>query len=580
MWNDRAKLDRFVPVLYAIVAGAIIAYVSSSRWGLSISNDSWGYLTTANAISSQGIRFLFEKLSVEQPPFYPFLLAFGAPLFHGELLAWARILNIVLAAATIFLVGRIAERNFDSPLCVHLALFACLFSLPLLNTVWVYVWTETPFIVLCLLSLRFCAKRELNRQDLAIASLTIVLACMTRYAGVVLIPVAMMACVTCRRNTPKRTIDWKRFAMTVAVPAVCFAAWTLRNWLVSGTLLGPRHEALATLPENLQYLSDTVRAWFVPGQIVTSRFVSPIIAVLPDVPLFGLAVIAILAMPVAMRARCARGEKECESVPREIAVQALFALVYMAFIVVSSTTTGYDRIGNRLLAPAYPSMVLVLVYMLAHALRNLPKQTSRVISICVLSASLLCGLAWLGSRLPVSYLMLACAGCISSTLAFLLVRKGWTARDVAMFSLVVPLLLLSAVSAWSMMKSWMVNGSGMNSDYFFDPEMAEFLHLELTSSREIFCDEGRYAMDSTLNVRILPRSRHYQSVVPTGLTPENILDSRPELDGALLILRADTIPDGFVNLFDSGFSGRLDLLKRFRTGSVWEIRREEIEAVE
>ena len=286
------------------------------------------------------------------------------------------------------------------------------------------------------------------------------------------------------------------------------------------------------------------------------------------------------AMPVAMRARCARGEKECESVPREIAVQALFALVYMAFIVVSSTTTGYDRIGNRLLAPAYPSMVLVLVYMLAHALRNLPKQTSRVISICVLSASLLCGLAWLGSRLPVSYLMLACAGCISSTLAFLLMRKGWTARDVAMFSLVVPLLLLSAVSAWSMMKSWMVHGSGMNSDYFFDPEMTEFLHLELTPGREIFCDEGRYAMDPTLNVRILPRSRHYQSVVPTGLTPENILDSRPELDGALLILRADTIPDGFVNLFDSGFSGRLDLLKRFRTGSVWEIRREEIEAVE
>ena len=108
MWNDRAKLDRFVPVLYAIVAGAIIAYVSSSRWGLSISNDSWGYLTTANAISSQGIRFLFEKLSVEQLPFYPFLLALGAQLFHGELLAWARILNIVLAAVTIFLVGKIA----------------------------------------------------------------------------------------------------------------------------------------------------------------------------------------------------------------------------------------------------------------------------------------------------------------------------------------------------------------------------------------------------------------------------------------------------------------------------------------
>ena len=580
MRNDRAKLNRFVPALYAIVAGAIIAYVTSSRWGVSISNDSWGYLTTANAISSQGIHFLFEKFSVVQPPLYPFLLALGMPFFHGELLVWARILNIVLASATIFLVGKIAERNFNSPLYVHITLMACLFSVPLLSTVWVYVWTEVPFIVFCLLALHFCAKKELNRRDCVIASLAIVMACATRYAGIVLILVAMFCCVSWSGRMTRRAVDWKRLRMTVIVPTCCFALWAIRNWLVSGTLMGARYKALATIFENLQYLNDTILAWFVPSQVITSRFVSPITATFPDVPLFGLITVMVLAIPVALRVRSAKAEDGCESIPREIAVHAGFALVYIAFIVATSTTTGYDRIDNRLLAPVYPSIVVVFLFLLAQVSRHLSKWSAHAISVSILVLSLLCGAGGLFCALPESYLTFAFVGCVASCLALLFARRERFAREAAAFSLIAPLLLLSAVFAWSTTKSWMEYGAGMNSDRFFDPEMADFLHHELTPRQAVFCDEGRYAMDSTLNVEVLPRSRYYQSVVPTGLTPENILEVRPELDGALLILRGDTVPDGFVNLFDSNFPGRLDSVKRFRTGKVWKIRRVEMDSAE
>ena len=57
----------------------------------------------------------------------------------------------------------------------------------------------------------------------------------------------------------------------------------------------------------------------------------------------------------------------------------------------------------------------------------------------------------------------------------------------------------------------------------------------------------------------------------TGLTPANVLEQEPGLSDALLVLRADTIPEEFVNLFGEEFPGKLERLKCFRTGCVWKV---------
>lgn len=492
------------PALYALAAAVFVAYETASQWGIAVSYDSMVYLERANEIFNHGPRLLFRSFSIEQPPFYPVLLSLGIPFFGGELTTWATILNIAFAACTMFLVWEIAERNCKSPLYAHLAAVSCLFSRPLLNMVWFYVWTEPAFIVLALVALTFCVKDNPSHLELGSAATAIILACATRYTGVVLILIAAIASF---RTQSGRRATLKRLFATVVVPSLCFALYALRNHRYSGTYLGPRHKAIATLADNLGYVKENVLDWFGAaagwnGVILLAVFAT--IAVIGAICLF----------------RKVNFSKRTSVVPREIWIHVLFAAVYIAFVVITSTTTAYQKIGQRLLAPAFPSTIIVFFY---------------------------------------------CMNRCSSALS----RRG-----AAVFSAVLVMAFLPvAYAEFGTMKSLRAHGMGLRSEAYSDEDMKSFLAPFANKGHAIFSPDDRFFKDAVLHGRQLPRTTHYQSDEKTGLTPENILERIPEMDGALLILRTDAIPDGFVNLFDSRFPGEIERLSCFRTGCVWEIRK-------
>lgn len=559
-----------VPVFYALAVLCLIAFATGGEWGVALSFDSFEYIRTANEISGQGLRFLGEDLAVAQPPLYPMLLALGSWIFHCPIQAFARGLNMCLAVCTLFLVWKTARRNFGSGLYVHLALATCVLSVPLLNLVWVYVWTEAPFIVLCLAALRILAKEKLQNRELFFAGTTIVMACATRYAGIVLIPIAALASMRFLRSA-RPIVDWKRILTTVALPTLCFALYALRNWIVSGALLGPRHPAVETLSSNISYVNDGVREWFGLGVFAKSRFVSPVVDLFPNVPLFlfGLAVFAIVAYAVRLRTR--RGESE-KAVPREIKIHMAFVLVYLTFIVATSTTTAYDRIGQRLLAPAYPSMMVAFFYWLQCLGRGLSDRFAK--GTCAGLAASAAGIVAIASlkSLPQSYSLAAAIEILAACCFLLSWRKGWTKAGDAVVLFVVAPFALMGCQAMRTTADISRSGVGLHSAYYDDAEMKAYLLEEAKDGRMVFGDyEDRCILAPALSVQFLPRAKHYRSDENTGLTPQNVLERVPALDGAMLILRGDTIPDGFVNLFDSSFSGKLERMKCFRTGCVWKV---------
>ncbi len=567
-------LDRFrcfaVPFFYALAAVALVAYATSGQWGVPVSYDSiFGYIAVAEEISAQGLRFLAGDSAVAQPPLYPILLAVGSSLFHCSMLGFARGLNIFLAVFTLFLVWKTAKQNLCSEIYARLALATCLLSIPLLNLVWLYVWTEALFIVFCLAALHFFAKENLRNRELILAGGAIVMACATRYAGIVLIPIAAVTSMRFLKSA-KHIVDWKRILTTVAIPSLCFALYALRNWAVSGTLLGPRYPAEETLLSNIGYVNDGVREWFGLGVFAKSRFVSPVVDLFPNVPLFLIGSAAFAILVYVVRFRMQRSEIE-KTVPREIKIHVAFVLVYLSFIVATSTTTAYDRIGQRLLAPAYPSMMVVFFYWLQRLGRGLSDRIAK--GACVglaVSAASIAAIAFLKS-LPLSYLLAAVIEAVAVCGFLLLWRKGGArAGDVVILCVVAPFALMWC-QVCRTISDIEENGSGLHSAYFQEQEMMEYLVQESQGERTIFCEYNQYALNPSLKIEILPRANYYRSEVKTGITPANVLDRVPTLDGALFVLRTDTIPEEFVNLFSADFPGKLERMKCFRTGCVWKV---------
>ena len=557
-----------VPLCYMLMAAGLVAYATSGPWGIARSYDSLGYINSANEILSQGLLVLGEKTMIEQPPLYPLFLSLGAAVFDCSMLGWARALNMLFAAFTIFLVWRIAERNFVSKIYAHMALWACLFSVSLLNVVWIHVWTEAPFIVLCLVVLSLCAKSALNGKELILCGVSITAACATRYAGVVLLPIAAMASVR-SLGRGKLRIDWERLLATVFAPSLCFALYAVRNWLVSGTFLGPRHPSSETLWSNMNYLNVSVQEWFGMATFVKSRFIFRIADLFPNVPVFTIVLTASVVVLCVIRWRMHYGDERRLS--REIVFHMLFVFVYVAFIVATSTTTAYDRIGPRLMAPALPSAMVVFFYLLPGAGVWFSERRAKALCVGLVTISIL-GLALAVIKsLPGTYLLTTGTTALSATLFFFLTQRGYVkTADVILLFVLAPVVLLSCQTL-NMSTDIRENGRGLHSAYYIETEMTEYLQRLSADGRTIFCEEDRYAADPGLNVKVLPRSKYYRSNAETGITAKNALDRYPELDGALLVLRNGVIPDGFVDLFSDEFPGKADSLKCFRTGCVWEI---------
>lgn len=365
--------------LVVVVAVLSVAHVlvRTSTYGAAISQDSTHHLSAAmSLLQGEGLVTFRGHPHVLFPPFYSLLLAAGG-LFGVDMLEAGRWVNAVAFGLTVLLAGLWLRRNLESSIAGWLALGVCVvvgLSLPL-NDSASRVLTESVFVLFVLLALMQLGsflRAEGRWTPLLLAAGLSGLAVQTRYAGLALILAGILVLLV--RRGAALTDRLRHVAAFGAISGIPLAALIARNWLVSGTLTGPRVGTGQSLSESLSQVARVIGAWAVPpgapGWSVWLLW--PMAGLLALVGLSAVLGEANSRQILTLTSRPAydddRDSKGAPLRDRSVRAPALpfvtFVAVYLVFIVATVPLTVPFPIGNRFLVPLYVPLLVVAALLL------------------------------------------------------------------------------------------------------------------------------------------------------------------------------------------------------------------------
>jgi hypothetical protein len=339
---EREYRHFWVALIILSCLAAVLIYWSTARYGVGVSPDSIGYIHVAKKIQAEGLAFLAKKTAIVQPPLYPIVLA---SIGHATgLPPWtaARLLNMALGAGIVALLMLSARRmTNDETAILFVGLLSC-FSMPILFVA-SYAWTEPMFLLLICATLLTLSPRRVTIVQAFMAGLLVAAACLTRYAGITLIAAAGIYLALGRCDDRDRWFG--RLVAFAGPPCGLLGMYLARNFLLAGTLTGPRVPSDRGIVENTL---EGIREFFgllLPGD---AKFVAAL--------LVFLAALLAVAWPRARKVVI----QAVRSARPPFALAALFTVIYVAFVVWTSSRIAYDRINMRLLSPVYPTLLLTL----------------------------------------------------------------------------------------------------------------------------------------------------------------------------------------------------------------------------
>jgi hypothetical protein len=341
---ERHKL---IIALLALI-GATIVLLSTSRYGAGLTPDSVQYIGTArNLIKGAGFVSYDGNLMVVWPPLYPALLALLGGVLQIDPFLITNILNAIIFGLLVYFGGMLSFKYFSSfPAFALLGTLTILFSRPLLE-VSLMAWTEPLFILLILLGLIFADSylSKKTQTSLILFSSSAALAVLTRYIGVALILWGTLIILFFSKGALKNKI--KSLAIFILISVLPLGLWLIRTYAIAGTFLGlwPKGSANTFFP-NIIITFNNLLSWYIP-RIITDQRIILIILVIGVVFFIGFACKDI-----------SKGSR----VGLEVFIPIiLFSFIYITFLIVSSTTTAYDPIDDRLLSPIYVPLTLGLL---------------------------------------------------------------------------------------------------------------------------------------------------------------------------------------------------------------------------
>jgi 4-amino-4-deoxy-L-arabinose transferase-like glycosyltransferase len=365
-------------ILAALLAVAIVL-IATSSFGAGISRDSVGYIASARSIAAgEGVLSYNGKPLVIQPPLFPAFLAAASGISDADAVPAARILNALLFGLIVYLSGRLFFNHFhQSPTFALFGLLFLLFSAPLIS-VSVMTWSEPLFIALVLLFL-LSSRSYLEGKSLTalmMLALWAGLACLTRYIGVFLIVTGLITIFFINKRSTKDRI--RAAIIFLVISGLPVVAWLARNYALTGTLWGPRAPSLFQLSDNFSYMFDTLVRWFLPGFIAGSR---PLLLIL------GVGLGFLLGLHISQK-DVVHGNKQEYSFNL---ICLVLVLAYTGFLIVSSTTTAFDKIGNRLLSPVLVPVTLLIWTFFEMILKPIDKGKKYVPYLLGLAVAVLLG---------------------------------------------------------------------------------------------------------------------------------------------------------------------------------------------
>lgn len=365
-------------ILFCSVAAALAVVISDAKYGPGMTHDSAAYMYAAQSfLKGEGFQYFgYPSPFIQWPPLYPLLLALGELSGLASGLA-STIVNSLAFALTVFFAGRWMLLNFKNIWFSIGGTLLLLLSVPLLQ-VSGYLWTEILFVLLFLLlylNLE-CFLRRGNYGSLALAALFSAAACMDRYAGVTIVAAACLFLLFSKKGILDGIMNAALYGVTSIIP---MGVWVIRNYTVSGTLLGVRLPSTYTLGLNMKRALDSIYTWVQPDKLLSRHISVPLLgaaklfALLVPFLIVTAFVVFIIRKIVLFPSACKKNETVRNSDMKTdhavnkignlfpIAFFTVFSVIYMVYLLASATSVAFEPINSRYLIPVYlPIVVSVL----------------------------------------------------------------------------------------------------------------------------------------------------------------------------------------------------------------------------
>jgi len=329
------------------VFGSIVILTLTMQHGAGMTPDSVVYISVARNLADNN-NFLTYNGSdlILQPPLYPVILASIKKLTSIDPQISAGYLNAVLFGLIIYLSGLFLLKYLNSFTLILLGTISVLISYALVQTS-LMTLSEPLFILLILFFLYYLDKFR-SKQDymsLFLLSIWASLACLTRYTGVILILTGMIFILLQKKSNLKE--KFLHSIIFILITLLPISSWIIRNYLISGTPLGQRAESSYSLFQNLGFFYDTLLPWYLPANSI-----------------FTYLILFTFLSAGWILFKTNYDKPFYIKIIDKIFPSMLFVLFYSCIIIISSTTTAYDRISDRLLSPIYIPAVFILFFTL------------------------------------------------------------------------------------------------------------------------------------------------------------------------------------------------------------------------
>ncbi len=324
-------------VLVAALCAVFASASASSLYGLGIDGDAaWHLSAGASLARGDGLVTCLGEVFSLWPPLYPAVMA-ALDLLGFDVLEALRALHLAALAASIALAAWLAFRLAGS----HLAAAATAGSLSLswrMHEYTVQIVSETFFLPLVLgaLAVALALQREFTRKRFVWLIALSALACLQRYLGIALVlSVALVALARPEWGSLAQRL--RRVATYSLLSLAPLGLWFLRNRALDSSWTGGRDETPQGFTEALDAAARTLRLWAEPAN--ASWMSWTVIA--------GL----VVSLAVSMVRR--------PELRASLALLASFSGLYALLLVTLASSVVLDPIGDRLLLPLLPLLVIL-----------------------------------------------------------------------------------------------------------------------------------------------------------------------------------------------------------------------------
>jgi 4-amino-4-deoxy-L-arabinose transferase-like glycosyltransferase len=291
------------------------------------------------------------------------------------------VVNGLLLAGNVFMAYIIVRENTNRSLYYSLLVAVLVATSVVVLSIHLEVLTEPLFIFLSFLGfyLLIAHIRQANYFKLSLSGVMLGLACITRYAGIPVIPTGILAIsfLSTKKNLQK-VFDISIFSFIGSLP---FVLWIIRNIYTAGSATGREMVFHPPTVSHLNSAIDNLSRWIFPVSMVGQNVKV----------LFALVVVAFPFIVILFL--CYVGKKEGkyfgikEIVPPIVYVLLGFGFLYSSFLLVSISLFDFaTSLGPpRFLSPLHMSwliIIVILTYRLSYILQD--KRTSQICLLLIM----------------------------------------------------------------------------------------------------------------------------------------------------------------------------------------------------